>query len=152
MLALSRKIIGSEPLAEEVVQEVFIRLWNDPRRFDADRGTLRSFLLAGAHSKSIDLIRSESARRAREEREAREILTRGDDFDREINELTTSEYVRDALAELGVGERQAIELAYFKGLTYREVAIVLKEPEGTVKSRIRSGLRRLSESLQEVEI
>jgi RNA polymerase sigma-70 factor (ECF subfamily) len=152
VLALAKKILSSQAMAEEVTQEVFIKLWNDPRRFDPERGSLRSFLLSGAHSKSIDVIRSESARRAREEREARQILSPPDDLDREIMELTTSEYVRQALSDIHPREREAIELAYYRGLTYKEVAVVLGEPEGTIKSRIRSGLKNLGKLLVEVEL
>jgi RNA polymerase sigma-70 factor (ECF subfamily) len=152
VLALSTKILGSRALAEEVTQEIFIKLWNDPGRFDPERGSLRSFLLSGAHSRSIDLIRSESARRVREERDARQMLSPPNDLDREIMELTTSEYVRQALDDIHPREREAIELAYYRGLTYKEVAVVLDEPEGTIKSRIRAGLKHLGALLVEVEL
>src|SRR5688500_5867620 len=66
-----RRIVSDRTLAEEVVQEGFLRLWNDPERFDPARGALRSYVLAQVHGRSVDLIRAESARRAREERDAR---------------------------------------------------------------------------------
>lgn len=152
MLALARRVSNSPGLAEEVVQEIFIKLWRDPTRYDPERGSLRSFLLAAAHSKSVDIVRSESARKAREEREARLAVISKDDVDREIVELSNSETVRAALNNLAETERRPIELAYFHGLTYKEVSVVLEQPEGTIKSRIRSGLKRLSVSLAEVEI
>jgi RNA polymerase sigma-70 factor (ECF subfamily) len=144
---LAQRITGDRALAEEVVQEVFLRLWNQPDKFDAERGSLRSFLLAQTHGRSVDLVRSESSRRAREEREARMTAESGYDLEREVWDLTLAEHVREALAELNDGERSAIELAYFGGHTYREVATMLDEPEGTVKSRIRSGLSRLRGAL-----
>jgi len=140
---LARRLLQVENLAEEVVQEVFLRLWNQPDRYDPARGSLRSFLLAHTHGRAVDLLRSEGARRQREEREARVTAEGGYDLDHEVWDMATAERVRSALSNLPQGERAAIELAYFGGLTYREAAGRLGEPEGTVKSRIRTGLKRL---------
>ncbi len=148
VFGLARRLLSRQNLAEEVVQEVFLRLWNDPERFDPARGALRSYLLAQVHGRSVDLVRAESARRAREERDARRSVTPDRDLEREVWELTLHEHVRDALTGLNDAERKAIELAYFGGHTYREVADLLGEPEGTVKSRIRTGLGRLRDSLK----
>jgi RNA polymerase sigma-70 factor (ECF subfamily) len=146
---LARRIVGDRALAEEVVQEVFLRLWNMPDRFDATRGSLRTYLLTQTHGRSVDVVRAEASRRAREEREARLSSESGYDLEREVWDLTQAEQVREALEQLSDGERRAIELAYFGGHTYREVAVLLGEPEGTVKSRIRSGLGRLRDALVE---
>jgi RNA polymerase sigma-70 factor (ECF subfamily) len=139
-------------LAEEVVQEVFLRLWRAPERFDAGRGSMRSFLFANVHGRSVDLVRAEAARRAREERDAFRSPTIDDDLERAVMDLSEGEAVRRALAMLSEGERQAIELAYFGGHTYKEVAVLLEQPEGTVKSRIRSGLLRLRAALIELGV
>ncbi len=147
VFGLAKRLLGDAARAEEIVQEVFVRLWNEPNRFDPDRGTLRSFLLAHAHGRSIDLIRSDSARKRREEREVREQADGGYDVALEVWDMALADHVREALAELSEDERAAIELAYFGGLTYREVAERLGQPEGTVKSRIRTGLKRLRTSL-----
>ena len=147
VLALAARVLGSKTLAEEVVQEVFLRLWNDADRFDPDRGSLRSWLLAQAHGRAVDLLRSETSRKGREERQHRIRAESGYDLEHEVWDLAVAEQVRGALDGLPVDERRAIELAYFKGLTYREVAVALDQPEGTVKSRIRAGLRRLREGL-----
>ena len=144
---LARRLLQVENLAEEVVQEVFLRLWNQPDRYDPARGSLRSFLLAHTHGRAVDLLRSEGARRQREEREARVTAEGGYDLDHEVWDMATAERVRSALSNLPQGERAAIELAYFGGLTYREAAGRLGEPEGTVKSRIRTGLKRLRSEL-----
>jgi RNA polymerase sigma-70 factor (ECF subfamily) len=144
---LAQRILGDRALAEEVVQEVFLRLWNQPDRFDPERGSLRSFLLSQTHGRSVDIVRSETSRRAREERRSRLKAETGYDLEREVLDLTLAEQVREALATLSDGERSAIQLAYFGGHTYREVAVLLDEPEGTVKSRIRSGLSRLRSAL-----
>jgi len=133
--------------SEEVVQEVFLRLWERPERFDQARGSLRSFLLMDAHARCVDRIRSDSRRREREERSARAELVADYDLDLEAHDLEIAEQVREALATLSDGERRAIELAYFGGHTYREVARILEQPEGTIKSRIRTGLTRLRAQL-----
>jgi RNA polymerase sigma-70 factor (ECF subfamily) len=150
--ALARRVLNDRTLAEEVVQELFVRLWREPDRFDPARGTLRSFLLAQVHGRSVDLLRAEVARRGREERDALRMPVANDDLERAVLDLTEAEVVRDALANLSEGERSAIELAYFGGHTYREVATLLEQPEGTVKSRIRSGLLRLRAALVEAGI
>jgi RNA polymerase sigma-70 factor (ECF subfamily) len=150
VFGLASRVLASRNLAEEVVQEVFLRLWNDADRFDPERGSLRSWLLAQSHGRAVDLLRSESARRGREEREHRSRAESGYDLEHEVWDLAVAEQVREALDALPVDERRAIELAYFKGLTYREVAVALDQPEGTVKSRIRAGLKRLRTGLAEV--
>jgi RNA polymerase sigma-70 factor (ECF subfamily) len=147
VFGLANRVVADRTLAEEVVQEVFLRLWDTPDRFDAERGSLRSYLLAQCHGRSVDLIRSEQSRRTREEREHRQRAEAGYDLEHEVWDLTVAEHVRDALATLPGEERKAIELAYFAGHTYREVAELLGQPEGTVKSRIRSGLRRLHQGM-----
>ena len=149
---LARRILGDPSLAEEVVQEVFLNVWRQPERFDADRGSLRSFVLAQAHGRSVDVIRSETSRRKREERDSRLRAESGYDLEREVLDLAMADRVREALSSLRDEERQPIELAYFGGRTYREVAQMLDQPEGTVKTRIRMGLRQIRGSLQEAGI
>ena len=151
-LGLARRVLGDRTLGEEVVQEVFVRLWREPERFEPGRGSMRSFLMAQVHGRSVDLLRAETARRAREEREALRRVDVDIDLEREVLQLTEAEAVRRALATLSDGEREAIELAYFGGHTYREVATLLEQPEGTVKSRIRAGLLRLRAALIEAGV
>ena len=148
VFGLARRLLTDHARAEEIVQEVFVRLWNEPNRFDPERGTMRSFLLANAHGRAVDLIRSEASRRRREERESAQTADAGYDIAREVWDLALAGHVRDALEVLEDGERSAIELAYFGGLTYREAAAQLGEAEGTVKSRIRSGIKKLRHELE----
>lgn len=150
--ALATRVLADRTLAEEIVQEVFLRLWDHPERFDPARGTLRSFLLAMGHHRAVDLVRSEAARRAREERDHRRQAEAGYDLEHEVWDLAVSDHVRDALGSLPDDERRAIEMAYFGGKSYREVAAILEQPEGTVKTRIRSGLRRLRAGLAETGV
>jgi RNA polymerase sigma-70 factor (ECF subfamily) len=152
VFALSRRLLVERSLAEEIVQEVFLLLWHRPDRFDPDRGSLRSFLLAQTHGRSVDILRSEVSRRRREQRDARATAEADYDLEHAVVDLAVADEVRDAMTALPAGERVAIELAYFGGHTYREVATLLEEPEGTVKSRIRSGLRRLRTALVDAGI
>ncbi|MGH9164149.1 MAG: sigma-70 family RNA polymerase sigma factor [Acidimicrobiales bacterium] len=145
--ALARRVMVDVAAAEEVVQEVFLRLWTSPDKFDPVRGSLRSYLLAQAHGRAVDQLRSEGSRRRREEREARQTAEGGYDLEREVWDITVADRVKDVVAVLPTEERKAIELAYFGGHTYREVATLLGQPEGTVKSRIRAGLRRMRGAL-----
>ena len=128
VLGLARKILRDQHLAEEIVQEVMLRLWNSPEKFDATRGSLRSYLLAHTHGRSVDLIRSDSSRRMREERDAQLAVEAGLSLEEEVWEMAQADCVKKALRELDDEVRQAIELAYFGGYTYREVAELLNAP------------------------
>jgi RNA polymerase sigma-70 factor (ECF subfamily) len=145
---LARRVVNDGGMAEEIVQEVFLRLWNEPERFDPRRGALRSFLYRQSHGRAVDRVRSEEARRRREARDERERELLPDiDIEREVWDMIRADQVRSALDRLNDGERDAINLAFFGGHTYREVAVLLDLPEGTVKSRIRIGLTKLADGL-----
>jgi RNA polymerase sigma-70 factor, ECF subfamily len=145
---LARRVLADNERAEDVVQEVFLRLWNQPERFDPQRGALRSFLNRETHSRAIERRRSDSARYAREERHDRERVEPAYDLEAAALDTIRSESMRSAIAELSDGERAAIAMAYFGGRTYREVAIELGQPEGTIRSRIRLGLNKLAGKLE----
>jgi RNA polymerase sigma-70 factor (ECF subfamily) len=147
VFGLARRLLNDPSIAEELVQEVFLRLWNQPEKFDPARGSLRAYLLAHCHGRSVDVLRSDSSRRRREQRDAQRTAEAGYDLEHEVWDLSVAEHVRTAVQALPKGERDAIELAYFGCYTYREVAQLLQQPEGTVKSRIRAGLRRMRETL-----
>jgi RNA polymerase sigma-70 factor (ECF subfamily) len=149
---LARRVLQDASEAEDVTQEVFLRLWREPDRFDSGRGSLRSFLLAQAHGRAVDVVRSTSSRRAREAREAARTARAAYDMAHEAWDLVLADQVARAMGELSDDERRAIELAYFDGHTYREVAQRLEQPEGTVKSRIRSGMRRLRDVLADAGV
>ena len=140
-------LLRREELAQDVTQDVFLRLWNRPERFDADRGSLSSFLQLDAHGRSVDLIRSEEARSKREIANERQTSNHQDGPEEEAMKMITSERVRDALAAIKETERAPIAMAFYLGYSYRKVATVLGVPEGTVKSRIRSGMAKLRDTL-----
>lgn len=147
VLAFARRLVGDRGRAEEISQEVFLRLWDRSSRFDEQRGSMRAFLLAITHGRALDVIRSDSARRAREKRDAIRTAPPEAGVEAEVVAQTVAEAVHHALAQLPDNERRAVELAYFGGHSYRTVAEMLNEPEGTIKGRIRSGLGRLRSAL-----
>ena len=146
--AIANRVLRNETLAEDVVQDTFVTFWKAPERFDSERGSLRTFLITIAHRRAVDQVRSEMARLQREQRPPEPNY--GDDVEEEVWSRSLSEEVRNALARLGDDEREAITLAYYGGLSYVEVARRLGAPEGTVKSRIRSGMKKLAGSLSKV--
>lgn len=146
--AVSLRLLGDQGRADEVTQEIFTRLWQRPERFDPERSALRTYLVTDAHGRAVDRLRADQRRSAREERHERSAVRVDADVEREVGELLRAERVREALVELPDPERAAIELAYFDGRTYREVADQLGIPEGTAKSRIRNGLHRLARHLE----
>jgi RNA polymerase sigma-70 factor, ECF subfamily len=149
---LARRVLSSTTEAEDVTQEVFLRLWNQPDRFDPARGSLRSFLLAQSHARAVDAIRSLTSRRVREAKDARRTASAAYDLSQEAWDLSLADKVAGALGQLPPEERRPIELAYFDGHTYVEVATLLDQPEGTIKSRIRNGMRRMRAALVEAGV
>jgi len=152
VFGLARRVLNNTAEAEDVTQEVFVRLWNQPEKFDPARGSLRSFLLAQSHARAVDVIRSQNARRARESKDAAKTARGEYDMQNEAWDMSLAHHVTEALASLPEDERRAIELAYFEGRTYVQVAQILNQPEGTVKSRIRNGMRRMRRSLLEAGV
>jgi RNA polymerase sigma-70 factor (ECF subfamily) len=152
VFGLAVRVLGSDALAEEIVQDVFVRLWSSPERYDAQRGPLRAYLLAMTHSRAVERVRSEESQRRRVEQVRREPLHVVRDPADEVADRGDGAAVRRALADLPADQRDAIQLAYFDGLSYREVAERLEEPEGTVKYRIRSGMQKMKAALQASEV
>lgn len=136
-------ILVNDSRCEDVVAEVFVGLWFFPGRFDSSQGSLLAFLRLKARGRSIDLVRAETARRRREDAESHAIMSNEMSVDSMAVAADNALAVRDTLSLLPPLERESIYLAFFSGMTYREVADQLELPEGTVKSRIRSGLSHL---------
>jgi RNA polymerase sigma factor (sigma-70 family) len=144
---LAVRVIGDTRAAEDVSQDVFVAFWERPGAFDPQRGSLRTWLGTMAHRRSVDYVRREEARRRRAEREAsRAVAT--PDVEEMATALLTAERVRAALDLLPDEQRRAVQLAYFGGKTYRQVAETLGIPEGTAKSRLRLALKRIAGTLE----
>jgi RNA polymerase sigma factor (sigma-70 family) len=144
---LALRVIGDARAAEDVSQDVFVCIWQRPEAFDPQRGSLRTWLGTLTHRRAVDYVRREEARRRRAEREASRAVTTPD-VEEMATALVAAERVRAALDVLPAEQRRAIQLAYFEGKTYRHVAEVLGIPEGTAKSRLRLGLRRIAAALE----
>lgn len=147
--ALALRICGPR-LASDVTQEVFVRLWTHPEKFDPDRGSLRSFLLMMSRHKAVDAVRAEAVRHARELRTAgqSEPTTAGADEDVLRRDIATR--VAVGLDQLHPNQKEAIVLAFYGGFSYREVAVIVGRAEGTIKGRIRAGLQKLQTTLADL--
>ena len=146
---LSLRVLRNNAHAEEVTQETMLEVWRKATQYDPARGSAAAWIMTIAHRKAIDRVRSEQSARRREERVAVRDLSVDDPG--EAAELSLNrERLRNAMVDLTDLEREAIELAYYGGYTYREVADRLGAPLGTVKTRMRAGLARLRVSLGDV--
>lgn len=141
--ATSRMVLGNWSGCDDVVADVFLSFWLHPENFEPQRGGLLGYLRLKARGRSIDIVRSEVARRRREEHEARAERELPCELDEDLLRAEAVEQMRQALALLRDCEREPIELAFFTGMTYLDVAEHLQLPEGTVKARIRTGLHHL---------
>ncbi len=141
------KVVRDPAQSEEVSQEVFVELWRLAARFDQTRGSVRSWAATVAHRRAIDRVRSEQSSRDRAARQVSNIVRDHDDVTEAVESKLDRVRVRRALERLTGVQREAVELAYFGGHTYREVAVLLHVAEGTVKTRIRDGMIRLRDEL-----
>jgi RNA polymerase sigma-70 factor (ECF subfamily) len=148
VLGLIQAIVHDISLAEDVLQEVFWQIWDRRANYRPQRGKPEAWILLLARSRAIDARRS---RNARPERSLSDGTDRRGKFDESIQQVESSLDLAGPLATLPREEREVIHLAFFEGWTHREISERLGQPLGTVKSRIRNGIRRLSEKLVEPE-
>jgi RNA polymerase sigma-70 factor (ECF subfamily) len=145
VFSLALKILGDREVVEEVVQEVFLRLWTRAQSFDPQRGKLLSWLLTITHHRAIDELRR---RRSQPELDGlQEQLASADepatDPSESYGQVEDRQAVQHALAQLPETQRKPIELAYYGGMTQVEISNALKEPLGTIKTRMRLGMQKL---------
>ncbi|MEV5982460.1 sigma-70 family RNA polymerase sigma factor [Streptomyces sp. NPDC052114] len=143
-----RAVLRDHAQSEEVTQEVLVEVWRTAPRYRPDRGTAMNWILTLAHRRAVDRVRSVEASAAREQKAA--LLARTPEFDEVSEQVETRlerEQVRRCLRSLTEVQRQSVTLAYYRGLTYRQVAELLALPLGTVKTRLRDGLIRLRDCL-----
>lgn len=149
--SLALHILRDRAAAEDVTQEVFLQLWREPQRYLEERGPLGPWLLRVTRNRAIDLLRRSSRERWPARPDARgadlHVPDPSPGPDEHVWSVALATRVHEALGELSDAQRQVIELAYFRGLTQREMADALGLPLGTVKTRVRTALRRLAEIL-----
>jgi RNA polymerase sigma-70 factor, ECF subfamily len=150
VFGLALRILGDPLSAEDVTMEVYLQVWRTAGSYDPRRGTVSSWLVILARSRAIDCLRSRKARRAELEENIDEVVNLRDS--RPGPELASveagrSRIVQKAMADLSPDQREAIELAYFSGLSHTEVAVHMGLPLGTVKTRIRLGMLNLRKLL-----
>ena len=144
------RITRQAAAAEEIVQDVFLQLWRNAHRYESSRGHLEPWLFALARNRALDYLRlkSEKQRRLEDPIEVEPQTFAKVDFESTVDLRRRAEKVRGMMEALPAKQRQAIELAFFEGLTHGEIAQSLSEPLGTIKSWIRTGLLRLRKALE----
>ena len=152
--ALLLRMLGSAEDAQEVLQEIFVQVWNRASSYDSSRGSEIAWLISIARSRAIDRMRSRKIRTEREQDAVREISHRTsnvhtDEATDAVLGKEQSRAVRQALDELPENQRVALERAYFEGLSQSEIASRLDQPLGTVKTRMQLGMKKLRERLRE---
>ena len=149
VFSLALRILQNRADAEDIVQEVFTQVWAQAGRYDIARGAVAAWMLTMTRSRSIDKLRSRSARpeTASEARVVEDMPDVAAQQDLQLLSAEQVEILKGALNELPVAQRVALELAYYEGLTHAEIAERLSEPLGTVKTRIRQAVIRLREAL-----
>ena len=150
---LALRMLGEPALCEEVVQEVFLKVWTQPSSYSSQKGKFASWLLSVVHHRCIDELRRRSRTEvALEDPSTGNILSTVQDPEPQpVEQIWTREVqsvVRAALVQIPQNQRQVLELAYFTGLSHSQIAAKLDQPLGTVKTRIRLGMQSLRQLLE----
>lgn len=155
LYAVAYRILGERADAEEVVMETFAQVWREATRFEAERGSVPAWLTMMARSRALDQVRSRDRRDRLASNAAREDDSQspamgvyGTDPTHEAEQSERRRRVMDAMGSLSPVQREAIELAYYEGLSQSEIAERLNEPLGTIKTRVRLGMMKLRDALR----
>lgn len=141
------RILGDGPAADDAVQDAFLKLWTGGAQFDPSRGSMQGLILTIARHTSIDVIRKRARRQRTENTYCTDATYETEGPERATERADEARHVRAALRALPGEQRRAIEMAYFSGLTRREIAASGSVPVGTVKSRMRLGMKKLASTL-----
>jgi len=150
--SLAYRIVGERGAAEDVTQEAFISIWRSGARYDAARGSVRTWMLGIVRNRAIDALRSKAGKAPKLDFDDDSILEHrpaAEQTESEALERETAEEVRGALGELPGEQAKVIQLAYFGGFSHSEIAGMLGVPLGTVKGRMRLGLEKIRGELAE---
>jgi len=150
--SLAYRIVGERGAAEDVTQEAFISIWRSGARYDAARGSVRTWMLGIVRNRAIDALRSKAGRAPKLDFDDDSILEHrpaAEQTESEAMERETAQEVRGALGELPGEQAKVIQLAYFGGFSHSEIAGMLGVPLGTVKGRMRLGLEKIRGELAE---
>ncbi|MDL5206493.1 ECF RNA polymerase sigma factor SigK [Streptomyces sp. ALI-76-A] len=149
VMGLARRILRDAAQAEEVTQDVMVEVWRTADRYNPERGTAKAWVLTLAHRRAVDRVRAAHASSEREQRAGQLLSERAfDQVAETVQEHDEQRRIYRCLAALTRLQRVPLVLAFYQGLTYLEVAEALSTPEGTVKSRMRAGLRQLRACLE----
>jgi RNA polymerase sigma-70 factor (ECF subfamily) len=147
VFGLVRRVLRDTAQSEEVAQEALLEIWRTADRFDPARGAALAWVMTIAHRRAVDRVRSERAAAEREARAAAPPLPAADEVAEAVEASLEAERVRRCLDGLSGAQRESIVLAYYSGLSYPQVSAALGVALGTIKTRIRDGLRRLRDCL-----
>lgn len=146
-MAVAVRILRDRDAAEDLVHDVFVSVWQKIDRFDGSKGTIRTWILAVLRNRAIDRLRSAPVRLETDAPEENDSVTSGTETWDAVEGRLSAAHLRTAIDRLPAEQREAIELAYFKGRTYREIAEITGVPQGTASGRLRLALQKLRESL-----
>jgi RNA polymerase sigma-70 factor (ECF subfamily) len=148
--SLAYRMCGRHAIGEDVTQEAFLAIWRSGARYDSTKGSVRTWVLGIVHHRAVDSLRRNDvhARRRAGEEGLEESLEATERTEVQAIDNEAARELRGALEELPRDQRRVIELAYFGGFTHVEIASMLEEPIGTIKGRMRLGLKKLRDHLE----